>query len=108
MFPTIWRHRYYNNSVENIHNQIRAFSPRPGAYTFFNNKRIKLFGSSVAKIKGNKLLKPGYIDYKRPILQIGTKTYPLLISNIQMEGKKRVPVSEFILGVPDMVGENFD
>ena len=42
----------WTNSAESIHNQIRAFSPDPGAFTYYKNKRIKLFGSSIERNSG--------------------------------------------------------
>ena len=41
----------WNKSIDDIHNKIRAFDPYPGAYCFFNDKRIKLFNSEIFKEK---------------------------------------------------------
>ena len=98
----------WNNSAENIHNQIRAFSPNPGAFTFYKNKRIKLFGSTIADKDRRVALHPGRINYKAPILQISTRTKLININDIQLEGKKRLPVSQFILGSPGIIGGSFD
>ena len=98
----------WNNSAEYIHNQIRAFSPNPGAFTFYKNKRIKLFGSMIAENDKSVELKPGQIHYNAPILQISTRTKLIYINEIQLEGKKRLPVSQFILGSPGLIGGSFD
>ncbi len=98
----------WNNSSERIHNQIRAFSPQPGAYTFFQNKRVKLFNS---KIKLNDLppvLYPGEIHYKNFCIYVGTGSGIIYISEIQLEGKKRLPVSQFIRGFPKITGNYFE
>ena len=96
------------NTAENIHNQIRAFSPKPGAFTFYRNKRIKLFGSTIAKKDRGVELQPGRINYKAPTLQISTRTNLININDIQIEGKKRLPASQFILGSPGLIGGSFD
>ena len=98
----------WNNSAENIHNQIRAFTPNPGAFTLYKNKRVKLFGSNIAKMVREFKLRPGYINYRAPELLIGTGTKMIMITDIQIEGKKRLPVSQFILGFPGIIGGSFD
>ncbi len=82
-----------------IHNQIRAFSPNPGAYTYYGTKRVKLFESKVStqtKIK----LSPGKINIQNNVIYIGTGKGILEVDSIQTEGKKRLPVSEYLKGHP--------
>ena len=98
----------WNNSAENIHNQIRAFTPNPGAFTLYNNKRVKLFESKIEKMERDVESRPGYIKYKAPELLIGTGTKSININGIQLEGKKRLPTSHFILGFPEIIGGSFD
>ena len=98
----------WNNSAKNIHNQIRAFTPNPGAFTLYNNKRVKLFESKIAKMERDVELRPGHINYQAPELLIGTGTKAININGIQLEGKKRLPTSHFILGFPEIIGGSFD
>jgi len=98
----------WSNPALIIHNQIRAFSPKPGAFTFYKNKRVKLFGSKVLQNLLNARLLPGEIEYTNSFLKIGTGTEPIQITNIQIEGKKKLPVDQFILGLPKITGEIFD
>ena len=98
----------WNNSAENIHNQIRAFTPTPGAYTLYKNKRIKLFRSKIRKRVRDVELQPGHIKYKAPELLIGTGSKTINIKDIQLEGKKRLTASQFILGFPEIIGGSFD
>jgi len=95
-------------TADSIHNQIRAFSPIPGAFTFYKNKRVKIFGSKVLRNKTHTSLIPGKIEYTDSIFKIGTGTEAIQITNIQFEGKKILPVDKFILGFPGIVGGNFD
>ena len=95
-------------TADSIHNQIRAFSPKPGAFTFYNDKRVKLFGSKVLRNTRSASLIPGHIEYADSIFKIGTATEPIQITNIQIEGKKMLPVDQFILGFPIITGECFD
>lgn len=98
----------WSNPALMIHNQIRAFSPKPGAFTFYKNKRVKLFGSKVLHNLHNARLLPGEIDYTNSFFNIGTGTEPIQITNIQIEGKKKLPVDQFILGFPKITGGIFD
>ncbi len=98
----------WSNPALMIHNQIRAFSPKPGAFTFYKNKRVKLFGSKVLQNLHNARLLPGEIEHANSFLKIGTGTEPIQITNIQIEGKKKLPVDQFILGFPKLTGGIFD
>ena len=82
-------------------------SPIPGAYTFLNSKRIKLFNSKLLKCDIASLNKPGEIQYKKPYLQISTGDGVLCISDIQLEGKKRISINQFLLGYPQIIGDCF-
>ena len=98
----------WSNPALMIHNQIRAFSPKPGAFTFYKNKRVKLFGSKVLQNLHNARLLPGEIEHTNSFFKIGTGTEPIQITNIQIEGKKKLPVDQFILGFPKITGGIFD
>ena len=98
----------WSNTALMIHNQIRAFSPKPGAFTFYKNKRVKLFGSKVLQNLHNARLLPGEIEHTNSFFKIGTGTEPIQITNIQIEGKKKLPVDQFILGFPKITGGIFD
>ena len=98
----------WNNPALMIHNQIRAFSPKPGAFTFYKNKRVKLFDSKVLQNLHNVRLLPGEIEHANSFLKIGTGTEPIQITNIQIEGKKKLPVDQFIFGFPKITGGIFD
>ena len=98
----------WSNPALMIHNKIRAFSPKPGAFTFYNNKRVKLFGSTTLTESGLNKLLPGQIEYSNSIFMVGTGTQPIQLTNIQIEGKKTLPVDQFILGFPKITGGCFD
>jgi methionyl-tRNA formyltransferase len=85
----------WTDSAAAIRNQIRAFSPKPGAATLFKGQRMKLFKAEVNHGRGE----PGeilQIDQGR--LQIGTGEGILAVSEAQMEGRRRMKVDELIRG----------
>ena len=86
----------WNNSSFEIHNQIRAFSPKPGAFTKFDDLRIKLFDSEV----GDSIrLKPGSGEIIEDKILIGTGEGDLVVKSVQLEGKKKMAVADFHKGI---------
>lgn len=89
----------WKDSALRIHNQIRAFSPKPGAYTHLNGKRIKLFSTQISKLKeGNKMDIPGRIKKNKDKITIMTGNGILNVLEIQPEGKPRMDVKSYLLG----------
>ena len=88
----------WNNSSNKIHNHIRAFDPFPGAYSFFNGKRIKLFTSSEYNSNDiDSLNNPGELVIKDKLLLIKTNTKKMInIGMVQLEGKNKILSSDFI------------
>ena len=86
---------WHKSSVE-IHNQIRAFSPKPGAFTILNNTRIKLFESQLADTNS---LKHGEFKFIDERIIVGTGKGDLIIESVQLEGKRRMPVLDFYKGM---------
>jgi methionyl-tRNA formyltransferase len=69
---------------------------------------VKLFNSKELENKENPVLKPGEIKYLKPDLLVGTGTNTIQINQIQFEGRKILPVSQFISGYHKIIGERFD
>lgn len=87
----------WNEDVFSIHNKIRAFDPFPGAYSFINGKRIKLFQSRVKKINLTKNKKTGQIitDHNRLLVYVKDGNC-IELFQVQLEGKKKNKSSDFI------------
>jgi methionyl-tRNA formyltransferase len=80
-----------------IYNRWRGFQPWPGAYSFIAGKKLTLqhlvpASRSEAKQEGELL-----IDDKRCFVSCGRHTW-LEIVEVQLEGRKRMPVQEFLRG----------
>ncbi len=90
-----------------VHNFIRGLSPRPGAFTFFKGKTLKIFRSVRADgpIPGN----PGAVFDADGRLVVGTGNGAVEILELQAEGRKRLGAAEFLRGTAihtgDMLGE---
>ncbi|NHZ85920.1 MAG: methionyl-tRNA formyltransferase [Planctomycetia bacterium] len=81
-----------------IHNFIRAFSPFPGAYTIFNNKRLKVYSSSIVENDSDNKKCGEIVVKSKNKLIIQTGKGLLEIGEVQIEGKKRMTVEEFLRG----------
>lgn len=88
----------WRREAREISNQIRALNPQPGASTTLDGVRLKFFRSRVLEDEADAL--PGQvvqvIDEEGFIVQTGKGQ--LVILEVQREGKKRLPASEFIKG----------
>ena len=80
-----------------INNWIRGLSPKPGMTTIFRRKKIKIIKSDVTDglAKG----KPGTVSsVNNSLLEIYTGSGLLSIKELQQEGKKFLPIEEFLKG----------
>jgi methionyl-tRNA formyltransferase len=87
----------WQQPVAQIHNLIRGLAPFPGALTKVDGKIVKLFSTSIL-----------HENPKEPIGRFVTdgKTYArfacsdgyIQLNDIQWEGKKRMPVADFLRG----------
>ena len=84
----------WDMSAKSIHNKIRAFSRKPGAFTFLNNKKIKILNSKIDFEYNQKLQQSRcvYVDNK---LLVGTRDKPIIINNLQVEGKNIITGKDF-------------
>lgn len=80
-----------------IHNLIRGLAPFPGAITKIDGKIVKLFLTHI--IEGTPTEAPGsFITDGKTFAKIACKDGYIGLSDIQWEGKKRMPIIEFLRG----------
>ncbi len=88
----------WDQSAETIYNHIRGLSPYPAAYTTLHNKKLKLFATNIVE-EQEKYLAPGEIHTDgKNWLHIGTCDQALSILDLQLESKKRMPITDFLRG----------
>jgi methionyl-tRNA formyltransferase len=87
----------WNLPVSSIYNLIRGLSPYPAAFTFLNEKTLKIYQ---AKKELNAPNKPaGTIETdNKTFLKFAAKDGYIHISELQLEGKKKMTVEEFLRG----------
>jgi methionyl-tRNA formyltransferase len=85
-------------SAQSIHNLIRGLSPYPSAWTTINEKTCKIYLSRVKNQNLNKLASGQYLTDGKTYLYFQTGEGALEILELQLEGKKRMEISEFLRG----------
>jgi len=94
-----------------IERRIRAFNPWPSAYTTLHGQLFKIFVARVIAAKEEAgqpapQLSPGtVIAVTAESVMIATRVGALALEEVQLEGKKRLPIREFLKGyrlVPDL------
>ncbi|NLY71781.1 MAG: methionyl-tRNA formyltransferase [Clostridiales bacterium] len=89
----------FNKSPVEIERQIRAMTPWPGAYTFYKGEQMKVISAHPHESDEKEDKQPGTISYVGPEgIGIVTKDGLLLVTEIQMPGKRAMKVSEFLKG----------
>ncbi|MEX0962025.1 MAG: methionyl-tRNA formyltransferase [Simkaniaceae bacterium] len=90
----------FNQSAQNIHNKVRALSPKPGAYTFIEvdgcKKRLKVL---TTKVLQDQTGEPGQILSLKKQFIVACQSGSLQILSLQPEGKKAMPAKDFLSGI---------
>ncbi len=96
----------WNKSAVEIQHLIRGLSPYPAAFTYINNKVLKIFTSKIDTNSYSTTLKVDSSNNKtleictdqKSYLAIKCKDVFLSILEVQLEGKKRMKIEEFLRG----------
>ncbi|MFM8591360.1 MAG: methionyl-tRNA formyltransferase [Sphingomonadales bacterium] len=87
----------WQQSATTIHNLVRGLSPSPCAYTLLNGKLLKIVQSKPLPHRASLL--PGAFETDgKSYLYVGCAAGALEIVSLQLEGKKKMPVTEFLKG----------
>ena len=87
----------WENPAASIHNLIRGLAPFPGAITKIDGKMVKLFTTHIIDAATSE--KPGtFLTDGKTFAKIACKGGYIGIDDIQWEGKKRMPISDFLRG----------
>jgi len=93
----------WHSSAEQIERLIRAGNPTPGAFTSFKGKRLKIWQGVLRK---EEIGKPGEItEVEGEGILIRCGEGSLLLTSLQLEGKKRISGEEFARGYRIKTGE---
>lgn len=86
----------FNIDARKVFNLIRGLSDEPGAYCEYNGQRIKIYKASIEKNDSDD--SPGTIINIKKSLIVKCKTDAISILELQIPGKKRMNVKDFLNG----------
>ncbi|EJU19247.1 MULTISPECIES: methionyl-tRNA formyltransferase [Mogibacterium] len=94
----------FNASAVSIDNKIRAFKAWPGTYTTVGDKILKIFEAVPTKDVDDEAPYGTVIEVDRDSFVVRCADGALKIYEVQLQGKKRMPVADFIRGFSLDVG----
>ena len=87
----------FTKPADEIERLIRGLNPWPGTFTYMNGKMLKIWDADVVPGEGKE--PPGYItEVNKNYIKVAAGQGYLKLREIQLEGKKRMKVSDFLNG----------
>jgi methionyl-tRNA formyltransferase len=87
----------WNKPAADVHNLVRGLSPYPGAFTTFEGKTLKIYKS--LKEEKTPAIEAGEWDSdKKTYLKFACADGYILVTELQLEGKKKMTTEEFLRG----------
>lgn len=96
----------WNQPAEKIERLIRGLNPWPSAYTMLHDKTLKIWDADV-KAENTNQAAGTIVKAEKQDLWVQTGDGILMLSEVQLEGKKRMPVDAFMRGYTIEQGESF-
>lgn len=94
----------FHKSAQELERLVRGMNPWPSAYTFLNGKTFKIWEASVVSVlngDGKPLAAPGTViaaDSDREGIHVACGKDILVLTEVQLEGKKRMDAASFLRG----------
>lgn len=89
-------HIDYTKSADEIINHIRGYQPWPCAYSFLNDKSLKIYSAVSTGIESKQA--PGTVVSSDKALIVSTGTNDIIINELQLAGKNRMNTPDFLRG----------
>ncbi|MDB4926175.1 methionyl-tRNA formyltransferase [Mucilaginibacter sp.] len=88
----------WNQPVTTVYNLIRGLSPTPAAYTSLNEKTFKIYRADYHDTDPG--IQPGgFLTDNKTHLKFAAQDGFISVTDVQLEGKKRMNIEEFLRGV---------
>ena len=94
-------------SAQALERRLRAFDPWPGCFTYWKGNQLKIIRAQAIKFGGDGKKEGLVIPARRDenvAAGIVTRDGVLVLEEVQLQGRKRLPIDRFMLGQPDFLG----
>lgn len=88
----------FSKTVEEVHNLIRGLSPFPGAFTYLNDKVLKIYRSEASPSPSGGRAYGSFETDGKSFLKFACSNGYILVRELQLEGKKKMQIDEFLRG----------
>lgn len=92
----------FHSGVKIIYNKIRALNPEPSTYTYFKQKQLKILEALSLECSHNNPI--GKVLLHNNKLAIACSQGYILPKIVQLEGKNKMDINQFLRGRADLVG----
>jgi len=97
-------HIDWTKPAEEIERQIRAFTPWPGSFTYWENMRIKITSGYVAADPSSEELSYGQTSlFENNKISVQASKGTFIIERLQPEGKNEITTKQFLNGYPKII-----
>lgn len=87
----------WQQPVKKVYDHIRGLSPYPAAYTTFQDKTLKIYLAAMEEQEPG--IQPGaFLSDGKTFLKFACAGGFIKVKDVQLEGKKRMPVTDFLRG----------
>jgi methionyl-tRNA formyltransferase len=88
----------WHQPASQVRNFIRGLSPYPTAWTYLDGKILKVYKTEVMPDAGNTATPGTFTSDGKTYLHVATADGKLSLTDLQLEGKKRMGIAEFLRG----------
>ena len=102
----------WSRAAPEIERRVRAFTPWPSAFSYWQGKRVKVH--TARPLTAPEAQEPGgaapgtVVRADAEGIRVATGTGPLLLTELQLEGRKRMPAEQFLRGAGLREGMRFE
>ena len=99
----------WSRPAPEIERRVRAFTPWPSAFSYWQGKRVKVHAARPLTAEAPGGAAPGtVVRADGDGIRVATGAGPLLLTELQLEGRKRMPAQQFLRGAGLREGMRFE
>jgi methionyl-tRNA formyltransferase len=91
---------HWEQNASEVANWIRGLDPKPGAYTLWQGRRLRLFGARVAKPTGRAAAPGTALGLVQGRLEVACGQGTVSLKELQLAGHKHMAADAFLRGQP--------